>query len=133
MKDLKNFLEDSKLKVTPQRLAILKELEKKGHASIEEVYDKIKNTFPSISLATIYKNINAMKEEGIICEVCLHQKPKYELKKEAHAHFICKNCGKVVDIPFSDAIKEDINNTYPDSHKELYIYGICEECRENNK
>ncbi len=130
MKDLKNFLEESKLKVTPQRLAILKELELKGHASIEEVYEKIKDSFPSISLATIYKNINALKNEGIICEVCLHQKPKFELKKEPHAHFICKKCGKVEDVPFSDVVKKEINKTYPNTQKELYIYGICNECKE---
>ena len=130
MKDLKNFLEESKLKVTPQRLAILKELELKGHASIEEVYEKIKDSFPSISLATIYKNINALKNEGIICEVCLHQKPKFELKKDPHAHFICKKCGKVEDVPFSDVVKKEINKTYPNTQKELYIYGICNECKE---
>ena len=130
MKDLKNFLEESKLKVTPQRLAILKELELKGHASIEEIYEKIKDSFPSISLATIYKNINALKNEGIICEVCLHQKPKFELKKEPHAHFICKKCGKVEDVPFSDVVKKEINKTYPNTQKELYIYGICNECKE---
>jgi len=133
MVNIKNILEESKLKVTPQRLAILKELEKKGHASIEEVYEKIKTSFPSISLATIYKNINALKEEDIICEVCLHQKPKYELKKEPHAHFICKNCGKVVDIPFSNNLREEIEKSYPDAKKELYIYGICEECKKVNE
>jgi len=130
MENLKSVLEESKLKVTPQRLAILKELETKGHASIEEVYEKIKTSFPSISLATIYKNINALKDEGIICEVCLHQKPKYELKKEPHAHFICKNCGKVVDVLFEENIIKEIEKTYPDSEKELYIYGICEECKK---
>ncbi len=131
MKDVKSFLEESKLKITPQRLAILKELESRGHASIEEIYEKIKNSFPSISLATIYKNINALKEEGIICEVCLHQKPKYELKKDSHAHFICKKCGKVTDIPFSDIINKEIEKFYPDAQKELYIYGICRECKIN--
>ena len=131
MQNIKGVLENSKLKVTPQRLAILKELEKKGHASIEEIYEKIKTIFPSISLATIYKNINALRDEDIISEVCLHQKPKYELKKEPHAHFICKKCGKVLDIPFNEIIAKEIEKTYPDSYKELYIYGICEECKNN--
>ncbi len=131
MKNLKSILENSSLKITPQRLAILKELELHGHASIEEIYEGIKETFPSISLATIYKNINALKEEDIICEVCLHQKPKYELKKAPHAHFICKECGKVEDIPIDELLKKEIDNKYPNTHKELYIYGVCKECREN--
>ena len=132
MKNLKNLLEESNLKITPQRLAILKELENKGHASIEEIYETIKEMFPSISLATIYKNINALKNEGIISEVCLHQKPKYEINKEAHAHFICKKCGKVEDVEFSEILNKDIEKKYPNSDKELYIYGICKECNGNS-
>ena len=129
MKNLKNLLEESTLKTTPQRLAILKELDTKGHVSIEEIYETIKEIFPSISLATIYKNINALKEEGIISEICLHQKPKYEIQKSPHAHFICKKCGMVKDIPFNDLFKNDINEKYPNTQKELYIYGLCDRCK----
>jgi Fur family peroxide stress response transcriptional regulator len=130
MKNIKTILDNSNLKTTPQRLAILKELEKQGHASIEEIYDKIKESFPSISLATIYKNITAMKEEGIISEICIHQKPKYELTKEEHAHFICKKCSKVVDVPLSEVLVKEIDGKFPNSEKELYIYGICQECKD---
>jgi len=127
MKSLKSLLEESNLKTTPQRLAILKELEEKGHASIEEIYENIKELFPSISLATIYKNINAMQDEQIVTEVCLHQKPKYEINKNPHGHFICKKCGKVKDLFLDEALNE-LEKKYPNSEKEIYIYGICEEC-----
>ncbi|WP_456479328.1 Fur family transcriptional regulator [Nautilia sp.] len=130
MKQIKGLLEESNLKITPQRLAILKELEKKGHASIEEIYENIRDFFPSISLATIYKNITALKDEKIISEICLHQKPKFEITKEPHAHFICKKCGMVEDVPFSDLIKAEIEEKYPDTQKELYIYGVCKNCKE---
>ncbi|NPA88409.1 Fur family transcriptional regulator [Caminibacter pacificus] len=132
MKNYKILLENSDLKTTPQRLAILKELDSKGHASIEEIYEDIKEMFPSISLATIYKNINALKEEKIISEICLHQKPKFEITKDPHAHFICKKCGKVVDIPMDELLRPEMNEKYSDSEKELYIYGICEECKDGN-
>jgi Fe2+ or Zn2+ uptake regulation protein len=128
MQTLKELLQNSHLKITPQRLAILKELQKKGHANIDEIYEDIKEMFPSISLATIYKNITALKEEGIITEVCLHQKPKFEIKKEPHAHFICTNCNKVKDIPLKDVLNPDIERKYPNTQKEFYIYGVCEEC-----
>jgi Fe2+ or Zn2+ uptake regulation protein len=132
MKNYKDLLEKSELKITPQRLAILKELDEKGHASIEEIYDEIKENFPSISLATIYKNINALKDENIISEICLHNKPKFEIKKEAHAHFICKTCGKVIDIPLEEILCQEANEKYSDAQKELYIYGICEDCKDGN-
>jgi Fe2+ or Zn2+ uptake regulation protein len=129
MQNLKELLQHSNLKITPQRLAILKELQNKGHASIEEIYDDIKEMFPSISLATIYKNITALKDEGIITEVCLHQKPKFEIKKASHAHFVCKVCSKVEDIPLDNFFKE-LDERYPQTDKEIYIYGVCEDCKK---
>ena len=132
MKNYKSLLEESNLKTTPQRLAILKELDSKGHASIEEIYENIKEMFPSISLATIYKNINALKEEEVISEVCLHQKQKFEINKEPHAHFICKKCGTIEDVLFDEAINSEIEKKYPNSKKELYIYGICKKCQDGN-
>ncbi len=127
MKNLKSLLDNSSLKTTPQRLAILKEIDKKGHANIDEIYEEIKELFPTISLATIYKNINALKEEGIITEICIHDKSKYELKKEMHAHFICKECLKIKDIPFPT-----IEGFYPELEKELYVYGVCVDCKDAN-
>lgn len=49
------ILKQNNLKITPQRMAILKEIEKNGHISIEEIYENIKETHPSMSLATIYR------------------------------------------------------------------------------
>ena len=132
MKNIKTLLDESNLKTTPQRLAILKELERKGHASIEEIYENIRDFFPSISLATIYKNITAMKDENIISEICLHQKPKFEIHKAPHAHFICKKCSKVEDVPLKKLLKDEIEKEFPNSEHELYIYGICKECRGDN-
>ena len=133
MHNLKQLLDSSKLKATPQRLAILKEIEKKGHASIEEIYEDIKESFPSISLATIYKNITALQEEEILKAVCTPQKTKYEITKKEHAHFICKECGKLEDIPLNPIIEEEIEKEYKDSSKELYIYGICDKCKKRSK
>jgi len=129
MQTYQDMLSNSSLKSTPQRLAILSQLEAKGHASIEEIYESIKETFPSMSLATIYKNIASLKEQNIVSEVCNHQKPKFEITKEPHAHFICKRCGYIEDIEFSDSINSEIEHKYPNSQKELYIYGICNSCR----
>ena len=131
MKNLKSLLENSSLKVTPQRLAILKELQTKGHASIEEIYSSIKEIFPTISLATIYKNITALQEENIISEITLFEKSKFEIKKEPHAHFICKKCGLVKDLSLEELIKDEVDKKYPNSQKELYIYGVCKECKKD--
>jgi len=130
--DLLNLLQNSHLKITPQRLAILQSLEKNGHASIEELFNELKKDYPTISLATIYKNINALKNENIVSEICIHPKPKYEIKKEPHAHFICKKCLKIEDIDYKDLFSKCIDEKFPHSTKELYIYGICKDCQNDN-
>ncbi len=131
MKNFYKYLENSPLKTTPQRLAILKEIDKKGHANIDEIYTSVKKSFPSISLATIYKNIISLKDANILSEVCSPSKNKFEIIKEPHAHFICKKCNFIEDIPIEDTINEAIEKKYPDSRKEIYIYGICNRCKND--
>ena len=58
-----NTLRNYDLKVTPQRVAIVQELYDCGHLNIDQLYNKLLDKFPSISLATIYKNMNAMIEK----------------------------------------------------------------------
>ena len=62
-------LKESGLKITPQRITILQEIYKSGHATVEEIYENILQIHPSISLATIYKNLISMCEAGIINEI----------------------------------------------------------------
>ena len=57
------------LKATPQRLCILKVLDRHEHPSIEALYEGIKEDYPSISLATVYKNLNTLLDEGVVVEV----------------------------------------------------------------
>lgn len=63
MTNYTNLLKEYDLKVTPQRVAIVEELYKNGHMNIDDLYKKLLSKFPSVSLATIYKNINAMIEK----------------------------------------------------------------------
>lgn len=100
-----NYAEELKkynLKVTPQRVAIVQELYLFGHLNIDQLYTKLLNQFPSISLATIYKNMNAMIERIFIQEVKIpHEKSVYELSKASHAHVVCEKCKKIEDIMIS--------------------------------
>jgi len=66
MNDFTNILREHHLKATPQRLAILENIFLYGHINIDKLYDKVKQKFHSISLATIYKNINAMSENMLL-------------------------------------------------------------------
>ncbi len=131
------LLKSYNLKVTPQRLAIVEELASYGHLGIDELYKRLTKRFPTISLATIYKNINAMVEKLFVQEVKLpHQKSKYELVKEKHAHVICGVCGKVEDISVNaDTMVDEVSRIshYKIERDDLVFSGICPECQQKER
>ncbi len=133
MQKSENLLREYGIKVTPQRLSIVDELYGRVHMSIDDLYSAIKKKFPSISLATVYKNINAMMERNFIQEVKIpNQKSRFELAKEPHSHVVCQNCGKVEDLHLDlNAItKEAIDKTnYKISEDALIFSGLCPKCQ----
>ncbi len=116
--DYLQVLKDKNLKATPQRIAVLKSLNKHTHPNIDELYEDIKKEHPSVSLATIYKNVNALKEANLVAEVNVpNGKMKYDIFVEPHIHVICDKCLSVLDIPHSQdlsvyqkSIENDIQN-----------------------
>ena len=130
------LLKEYDLKVTPQRMCIVEELLKNGHLSIEEMFDKIKDRFPSLSLATVYKNINAMMDKNFIKEVKIpNHKSKYELTKDEHAHLICEKCGNMEDIEVDNKtlVKEvEGKSHYKIDHTAFIFGGLCPTCQERS-
>jgi len=125
------ILKKKGLKVTPQRTMILNELRNNGHLSIEEIYNAIKPNYSSISLATVYKNIDSLREADIIGEVYMPEgKNKYEIKQDSHAHFFCTKCGALKDLHID---KKNIEKIYNGSDKvedfTVVFSGECAECK----
>lgn len=130
--DYSKLLKEYNLKVTPQRLAIVEELYYKGHMNVDDLYSNLLKKFPSISLATIYKNINSMIEKIFLHEVKIpNQKSVYELSKDEHSHVICKACNCIVDINLDTRllVKEASNATKFDLDESSVIFsGLCKSC-----
>jgi Fur family peroxide stress response transcriptional regulator len=129
-----HLLKSHQLKATPQRLAIIQLMHQSGHISIDELYQKIREKFTSISLATLYKNVNTMLDVTLIREVKIAgQKTKYEIEKEAHAHIMCKSCGELKDIeydPHSILQKSIEMSHYKAEDISIVISGVCPECQK---
>lgn len=127
-----NTLKNYDLKVTPQRLAIVQELYICGHLNIDQLYNKLLDKFPSISLATIYKNMNAMIEKIFVQEVKIpNEKSVYELTKASHAHFVCDCCKKIEDIHVdASSLLTQVQNQmhYTINTTSLVFNGLCSDC-----
>ena len=134
MNKYENILKEHGLKATYQRMSILYVLDMMGHATVDEVYEKVKESHPTISLATVYKNIITMVDSMVITEVPISgMKSKYELKKDDHIHLICTSCGDVKDAQMDMNITNDVNSVANNSSFEaessqVNIYGLCKNC-----
>jgi len=125
-------LKDSNLKVTPQRLEIVKILSTYGHMNINSLYEALREKFPTLSLATIYKNIHTMRDKSFLSEVKIpNQKNLYELKKEEHSHIVCSKCDDIIDIELNTSSfinqASSISN-YKLDKSSIVLNGICPKC-----
>lgn len=74
-----------------------------GHPRPEEVYVKVKRRIPSISLATVYKNIHLFIESGMFREVSPHHGSlRVEVNSRPHHHLVCTVCRSISDIDEKD-------------------------------
>lgn len=126
-----SLLKENDLKATIQRTSILKTIDHAGHINIDDIYDNVKEQYPTLSLATIYKNIIVMQENNVIIEVPLNgEKSKYELKKEEHMHLICEVCGKIKDTQITPATKEAlVIENFQLKASQINLFGLCQKCQ----
>lgn len=137
METIKNTLKQKGLKSTAQRVMLLKSIEDAGHIDIDTLYQTMAQLVPSISLNTIYLNLEQLTKEGLISKVALNsQKNVYETVKHQHAHLVCTECGDVIDTDMDVGYLENIkvgaekNGLLP-SFVAVNIYGICKKCRQH--
>ena len=128
-------LRDKGHKITPQRLAIVKILAKsEGHPSVENIHGEIKKDFPTMSLATVYKNISLIKSIGEVLELGFPDgSNRYDGNKPTpHPHVICIECKKIVDPDLHnlDEIKKEValETNFKILNHRLDFFGICSNC-----
>ena len=107
MNDFINLLKTKELKATPQRISVLKELGKKTHPTIDDLYNALKKENPSMSLATVYKNLATLKEKGVVIEVNTAEgKMRYDIYSKPHIHLVCQQCGAIEDAEYDQSLFE---------------------------
>ena len=120
------------LKLTPQRLAIYKELLRlNNHPDAEELFESVKDKIEGISLTTVYRTLSSLERAGLVVRVpTLKDKVRYDARVEPHGHFVCLNCGRVYDLETS---VNDYNVSLPEGFElkscSLVCYGVCKGCK----
>jgi Fur family peroxide stress response transcriptional regulator len=121
-------------KLTPQRLAILDYLDGNAlHPSAEDIYKAVSKKFPTISLATVYTTLGALKDKGNVLELTIDpDKKRYDPETALHHHLICISCKRIIDIPAANmmGLPDTTGHDFSiiDSHVEFH--GLCPECKK---
>ena len=125
------------IKITPQRIAIYKELASTDqHPSTETIYKKIKDYYPNISLTTVYRTLETFEKLGLISVVnVLYNAARYDANLDPHHHIVCTECKKVEDVYDESLNNLDISNKTLGDYKvegySLLLSGVCTSCRSN--
>lgn len=123
------------LKYSRQREALLKLLcGVKNHPTAEWLYTQLKKDFPSISLATVYRNLALLSEIGEIMKIDVgNGREHYDGNTDNHYHFYCNCCGNIFDVNMDyvsciDKAAESVLNADIENHS-LVFNGTCAECK----
>ena len=119
-----------------KRQAILEVLRStKIHPTAEWVHQTLKSDYPDLSLGTVYRNLAQFKEEGIILSMgVISGQERFDANVSPHSHFICHDCGSVIDIEetFENfEAEKQVSNKYGFTVEEqkIIFYGVCNQCK----
>ena len=139
-KKSRELLNKAGLRKTSQRESILEIIRRgQGHLDADEVYQRVRKKQPRLSLSTVYRTLQTLKELGLIEEVHLDETHHhYEIKAvHEHHHLICLGCGKVVEFecPMTTRMKENVSNEkgFEVVNTEVRMTGYCPDCRKERE
>ena len=129
-------LKDHSIKITSQRLEILKYLdEHHTHPNVEEIYSELKKKHPSLSRTTVYNSLEILKKNKIVQSLTISgSELRYDIEESLHHHFLCKKCGAILDISITCP---NMDRTLDGGHRveevQGYFKGICKNCQTTEK
>ena len=102
-----------------------------NHPTAEEVYLYVVKDHPSVSKATVYRNLAAAAECGEISSLGVYEGAmRFDHKNDEHFHFVCNKCKKLIDVPCFDLSSNLTNLREMKINKvELTLRGFCEDCQ----
>lgn len=126
-----------KRKNSKKRTAILEALASvTEHPTAEMLYNALKTEIPELSLGTVYRNLSVLADAGLVVNVAhVSGQERYDARLDPHAHFVCKHCGRVFDVEFSDLIQPMCERVTEETGCKtescmLSFNGICTKCKD---
>jgi len=125
------ILRKNGIKVTPQRLEILRFLDThRTHPTAEDIYHELKKSNPALSKTTVYNTIQSLKEHGLLISLAFSaHESRFDSVINHHHHLLCSECGNVIDIevecPFA---RSKVTGGHRIDEVHGYFKGVCKDC-----
>ncbi|MCP4849035.1 MAG: transcriptional repressor [Verrucomicrobiaceae bacterium] len=126
-------------RMTPQRREVYEVLmENQDHPTATEVFMRVKERMPAISLATVYNCLDTLSGAGFIIQVNVDREPsRYCGNLSPHGHFHCEDCGTILDVRLKEGVQASGTVTLPRGavaeRFEVAVRGHCPECVRKRK
>ncbi len=125
------------LKITPQRMAVVNALEgNRSHPTAEDIFNRLRETYPSLSFTTVYNICKSIKSVGGVRELIIDRdRIHYDPDMSPHHHIICTECGRLDDVfyekPPEIEAPEDIRRRYFITGHQISFFGLCADCAKS--
>lgn len=93
----------SRYRLTKQRAAVLRALGTGSHLSAETILERVRDEMPSVSLGTIYRTLDILREIGLVQAFSFAgSAARYEATLAKHHHLLCTTCRELTDVEASE-------------------------------
>ncbi len=108
----------------------------KAHPTADELYQSLKPSCPNLSLATVYRNLGQLVQNGVALKISVPSgADRFDGMTKAHHHMVCECCGRVIDIPTGcvTVLKDKVLESSGCSVNgfDVLFYGTCGECNKS--
>ena len=107
------------------------------HPTAEEVYQLVQQEHPSISLGTVYRNLNVLVEQGELIRINVPGSDRFDGRTDPHYHMVCRCCGRVFDVEerYMSRIHEEAgrHSVHQIEGHTILFQGVCADCQKKAK
>ena len=123
------------IRLTPQRLAIAEVVVNSAdHPTVRDIFERVRDFFPYVTLATVYSTLGLLQEAGIVRELPFQKQSRYDANLSPHANLVCLGCGTVVDAAVGREQVAELEQAvsretaFRVASQRVDFYGYCEGC-----
>lgn len=107
------------------------------HPSADTVYAIVRRELPSISLGTVYRNLNLLSQMGALCKISMpNVSDHFDGRTESHYHVLCEQCGNVFDVEAPDlsSLTDQVcaQTGFHITSCQIHFTGRCKDCASNS-